>query len=72
MGKYYEENQIIRLLYGKQINLVYNYIRYKENKDTVENLLRLITKGRINSSYPYDYQNYSENLFEDMIKNVCD
>ena len=70
MGKYYEENQIIRLLYGKQINLVYNYIRYKENKETVDNLLRLITRGRINSSYPPEYQNYSQNLFEDMIKNV--
>ena len=70
MGKYYEENQIIRLIYGKQINLLYNYIRYKENKETVDNLLRLITKGRINSSYPPEYENYSNNLFEDMIKNV--
>ena len=70
MGKYYEKNKIIRLIYGKQINLVYNYIRYKENKEGVDNLLRIITKGRINSSYPPEYVNYSENLFEDMIKNV--
>ena len=71
MEKYYEENKIIRLLYGKQINLIYNFIRYKENKETVDDLLRIISKGRINSSYPPEYQNYSDNLFEDMIKNVC-
>ena len=71
MEKYYEDNQIIRLIYGKQINLLYNYIRYKENKDSVDDLFKLISKGRINSSYPPEYENYSDNLFEDMIKNVC-
>jgi hypothetical protein len=50
--------------------LVYNYIRYKENKESVDDLFKLISKGRINSSYPPEYQNYSGNLFEDMIKNV--
>ena len=70
--KYYEENKIIRLIHGKQLNLLYNYIRYKENKDSVDDLFRLISKGRINASYPPEYQNYSDNLFEDMIKNVSD
>ena len=42
----------------------------EKNKESVDDLFKLISKGRINSSYPPEYQNYSDNLFEDMIKNV--
>ena len=70
LEKYYEDNKVLRLIYGKQINLLYNFIRYKENKDAVDDLFRLITNGRINSSYPPEYKSYSENIFQDMIKNV--
>ena len=68
---FYKDNEVIRLFYGKQISLLYNYIRYKEDSDYVDSLFQLISNGRINSSYPPQYQNYSENLFEDMINNVC-
>ena len=68
---YYETNEVMRLFYGKQLSLLYNFIRYKENQGYVDSLFQLISKGRINSSYPPQYENYSENLFEDMINNVC-
>ena len=68
---YYESNEIMRFFYGKQLSLLYNFIRYKENQGYVDSLFQLISGGRINSSYPAQYENYSENLFEDMINNVC-
>ena len=70
--KYYENNKIFRLFYGKQISLLYNYIRFKENQEYVDSLFQLVSNGKIAVSYPPQYVNYSENLFEDMIKNVCD
>jgi len=68
---YYESNEVMRLFYGKQLSLLYNFIRYKENQGYVDSLFQLISRGRINSGYPPQYENYSENLFEDMINNVC-
>ena len=70
--KYYKNNEIFRLFYGKQISSLYNYIRFKENQDYVDSLFQLISNGKITVSYPPEYKNYSENLFEDIIKNVCE
>ena len=69
--KYYKENEIMRLFYGKQISLLYNFIRYKDGQEYVDALFQLISKGRINKSYPPKYENYSDNLIEDVIKNIC-
>ena len=69
--KQYKDNEILRLLYGKQISLIYNFIRYKEGQEYVDSLFQLISGGKINSSYPPKYENYSDNLIEDIISNVC-
>ena len=69
--KHYKDNEMIRIFYGKQISLLYNYIRYKEGQEYIDSLFQLITEGKINNSYPPKYENYSDNLIEDIINNVC-
>jgi len=68
--KAYNEKPLIRLIYGRQFNLIYNYLnKYIELKN-ISPFLKFLTNNLIkeeNIDFKYESK---ENLYEDLINNI--
>ena len=67
----YKYFPLIRFIYGRQFNFIYNILKEKEiNKDKLSPILAFLTNNLIkNELENFAYKSY-ENIYEDMINNI--
>ena len=67
----YQKKPLIRYLYGRQFNLIYNYLNKEENKKNIEPLLQFITNDQI-KNYVEDIQKEQNGEIIESYINDCE
>ena len=68
--KAYNEKPLIRLIYGRQFNLIYNYLIKAIEKEKISPFLKFLTNNLITKeNIDFKFQS-TDNLYEDLINNI--